>query len=114
MDAPNNPRQPIAISTERPGRGVLRIWRREEVPTPRGVHGFVRSESGQPSGKGVALRLIEPGKRNQSAYVEPFNPVGEITNKFHKSLMKKGGVSRANLNGTRGQCELSDERSPCS
>ena len=30
MDAPNNPRPPIAISTERPGRGVWRIWRREK------------------------------------------------------------------------------------
>ena len=84
------------------------------MPTPSGFDGFAGSESGQPNGKDVAVRLIEPGKWNQNAYDKPFNSVSEITNKSHKSLMKKGGVRRASLNGTRGQCELSDERSPCS
>lgn len=73
----------VAIEVERAisGHGVVRVL--DRLALTRGLPRVIRSDNGREfCGKamlkwahdnGVALRLIEPGKPNQNAYVESFN-----------------------------------------
>lgn len=73
----------VAIETERAisGHGVVRVL--ERLALSRGLPKIIRTDNGKEfCGKvmvtwayerGVLLRLIEPGKPNQNAYVESFN-----------------------------------------
>ena len=73
----------VAIETERAisGHGVIRVL--ERLALSRGLPKIIRTDNGKEfCGKamvtwaherGVVLRLIEPGKPNQNAYVESFN-----------------------------------------
>ena len=73
----------VAIETERAisGHGVVRVL--ERLALGRGLPTVIRSDNGKEfCGKamvtwaherGVQLRLIEPGKPNQNAYIESFN-----------------------------------------
>ena len=73
----------VAIETERAisGHGVIRVL--ERLALSRGLPKIIRTDNGKEfCGKamvtwaheqGVTLRLIEPGKPNQNAYVESFN-----------------------------------------
>ncbi len=73
----------VAIETERAisGHGVIRVF--ERLALSRGLPKIIRTDNGKEfCGKamvtwaherGVVLRLIEPGKPNQNAYVESFN-----------------------------------------
>jgi len=73
----------VAIEVERAisGHGVVRIL--ERLAIQRGLPEVIRTDNGKEfCGKamlewahvhGIALRLIEPGKPNQNAYVESFN-----------------------------------------
>ena len=73
----------VAIEVERAisGMGVSRVL--DRLALSRGRPGIIRSDNGKEfCGKdmvkwahehGVALRLIEPGKPNQNAYIESFN-----------------------------------------
>jgi len=73
----------VAIEVERAisGMGVSRVL--DRLAPSRGLPGIIRSDNGKEfCGKtmvkwaherGVTLRLIEPGKPNQNAYIESFN-----------------------------------------
>ena len=73
----------VAIEVERAisGHGVVRIL--ERLAVQRGLPEVIRTDNGKEfcgkamlewaHNRGVALRLIEPGKPNQNAYVESFN-----------------------------------------
>ena len=73
----------VAIEVERAisGHGVVRVL--ERLAIQRGLPEVIRTDNGKEfCGKamlewahvrGIALRLIEPGKPNQNAYVESFN-----------------------------------------
>ncbi len=73
----------VAIETERAisGHGVIRVL--ERLALSRGLPTIIRTDNGKEfCGKamvtwaherGVVLRLMEPGKPNQNAYVESFN-----------------------------------------
>ena len=73
----------VAIEVERAisGHGVVRVM--ERLALSRGLPRIIRTDNGKEfcgkamlewaHGKGVSLRLIEPGKPNQNAYVESFN-----------------------------------------
>lgn len=73
----------VAIDVERAisGQGVSRVL--DRLAMQRGLPRVIRTDNGKElcgkamvawaHEKGVALRLIEPGKPNQSAYVESFN-----------------------------------------
>ena len=73
----------VAIETERAisGHGVVRVL--ERLALSRGLPKIIRTDNGKEfcgkamvmwaHGRGVLLRLIEPGKPNQNAYVESFN-----------------------------------------
>lgn len=73
----------VAIETERAisGYGVIRVL--ERLASIRGLPRVIRTDNGKEfCGKamvtwaherGVSLRLIEPGKPNQNAYIESFN-----------------------------------------
>ena len=73
----------VAIETERAisGHGVVRVL--ERLALSRGLPKVIRSDNGKEfcgramvtwaHKRGVLLRLIEPGKPNQNAYVESFN-----------------------------------------
>lgn len=73
----------IAIDVERAisGHGVVRVL--ERLALSRGLPQVIRTDNGKEfcgkamlewaHARGVALRLIEPGKPNQNAYVESFN-----------------------------------------
>lgn len=73
----------VAIETERAisGHGVVRVL--ERLALSRGLPKVIRSDNGKEfcgrtmvawaHGRGVLLRLIEPGKPNQNAYIESFN-----------------------------------------
>jgi transposase InsO family protein len=73
----------VAIEVERAisGNGVVRVMQR--LASARGLPGVIRTDNGKEfCGKamvrwaherGVHLRLIEPGKPNQNAYIESFN-----------------------------------------
>ena len=73
----------VAIEVERAisGHGVVRIL--ERLAVQRGPPEVIRTDNGKEfcgkamlewaHNRGVALRLIEPGKPNQNAYVESFN-----------------------------------------
>lgn len=73
----------VAIEVERAisGHGVVRVMKRLAIT--RGLPSVIRTDSGKEfCGKamlswahesGVRLRLIEPGKPNQNAYIESFN-----------------------------------------
>lgn len=75
--------EPVAIEVERAisGQGVVRVL--ERLALGRGLPAVIRTDNGKEfCGKamvtwaherGVQLRLIEPGKPNQNAYVESFN-----------------------------------------
>lgn len=73
----------VAIEVERAisGHGVIRVL--ERLAVSRGLPRVIRTDNGKEfCGKamvtwaherGIALRLIEPGKPNQNAYIESFN-----------------------------------------
>jgi putative transposase len=73
----------VAIDVERAisGHGVVRVL--ERLALSRGLPQVIRTDNGKEfcgkamlewaHARGVALRLIEPGKPNQNAYVESFN-----------------------------------------
>jgi len=73
----------VAIETERAisGYGVVRVL--ERLALSRGLPKVIRSDNGKEfcgrtmvtwaHARGVLLRLIEPGKPNQNAYIESFN-----------------------------------------
>ena len=73
----------VAIETERAisGHGVVRVL--ERLALSRGLPKIIRTDNGKEfygkamvmwaHGRGVLLRLIEPGKPNQNAYIESFN-----------------------------------------
>ena len=73
----------VAIEVERAisGHGVVRVM--ERLALSRGLPRIIRTDNGKEfcgkamlewaHRKGVLLRLIEPGKPNQNAYVESFN-----------------------------------------
>lgn len=73
----------VAIETERAisGHGVVRVL--ERLALSRGLPKIIRSDNGKEfcgrtmttwaHERGVLLRLIEPGKPNQNAYIESFN-----------------------------------------
>ena len=73
----------VAIEVERAisGHGVVRVM--ERLALSRGLPRIIRTDNGKEfcgkamlewaHGKGVSLRLIEPGKPNQNAYIESFN-----------------------------------------
>lgn len=73
----------VVIEVERAisGRGVARVL--ERLSTSRGLPQVIRTDNGKEfcgkamlewaHSRGVALRLIEPGKPNQNAYIESFN-----------------------------------------
>lgn len=73
----------VAIETERAisGHGVVRVL--ERLALSRGLPKIIRSDNGKEfcgrtmttwaHERGVLLRLIEPGKPNQNAYIERFN-----------------------------------------
>lgn len=76
-------REPVAIEVERAisGHGVSRIL--DRLALSRGLPRVIRTDNGKEfcgkamvawaHDRGVQLRLIEPGKPNQNAYVESFN-----------------------------------------
>lgn len=73
----------VAIEVERAisGHGVVRVM--ERLALSRGLPQIIRTDNGKEfcgkamlewaHRKGVLLRLIEPGKPNQNAYIESFN-----------------------------------------
>ncbi len=73
----------VAIEVERAisGQGVARVL--DRLAVQRGLPQVIRTDNGKEfcgkamvawaHEKGIALRLIEPGKPNQNAYVESFN-----------------------------------------
>ena len=73
----------VAIEVERAisGHGVVRVM--ERLALSRGLPRIIRTDNGKEfcgkamlewaHRKGVLLRLIEPGKPNQNAYIESFN-----------------------------------------
>jgi putative transposase len=73
----------VAIEVERAisGHGVVRVM--ERLALSRGLPQIIRTDNGKEfcgkamlewaHRKGVSLRLIEPGKPNQNAYIESFN-----------------------------------------
>lgn len=73
----------VAIEVERAisGHGVVRVM--ERLALSRGLPQIIRTDNGREfcgkamlewaHRKGVSLRLIEPGKPNQNAYIESFN-----------------------------------------
>lgn len=73
----------VAIETERAisGHGVVRVL--ERLALSRGLPKVIRTDNGKEfcgrtmitwaHERGVLLRLIEPGKPNQNAYIESFN-----------------------------------------
>ena len=73
----------VAIDVERAisGHGVVRVL--DRLALSRGLPQVIRTDNGKEfcgkamiewaHARGVALRLIEPGKPNQNAYVESFN-----------------------------------------
>ena len=73
----------VAIEVERAisGHGVIRVL--ERLAVSRGLPRVIRTDNGKEfCGKamvtwaherGIGLRLIEPGKPNQNAYIESFN-----------------------------------------
>lgn len=75
--------EPVAIEVERAisGQGVSRVL--DRLALGRGLPTVIRSDNGKEfcgkamvtwaHDRGVQLRLIEPGKPNQNAYVESFN-----------------------------------------
>ena len=79
---PLRPRAARALLSERiSGHGVVRVMKRLAIT--RGLPSVIRTDNGKEfCGKamlswahesGVRLRLIEPGKPNQNAYIESFN-----------------------------------------
>lgn len=75
--------EPVAIDVERAisGQGVCRVL--DRLALSRGLPKVIRTDNGKEfcgkamvtwaHDRGVQLRLIEPGKPNQNAYVESFN-----------------------------------------
>jgi len=73
----------VAIETERAisGHGVIRVL--ERLALSRGLPKIIRSDNGKEfcgkamvtwaHDRGLLLRLIEPGKPNQNAYIDSFN-----------------------------------------
>jgi putative transposase len=73
----------VAIETERAisGHGLIRVL--ERLALSRGLPKIIRSDNGKEfcgkamvtwaHDRGLILRLIEPGKPNQNAYIESFN-----------------------------------------